>query len=396
MVEDIVLSAAIKQTSLLIAGDTVPTKSNANLFSEGVVDALVDDGILRLLRDSSYLILNLEVPLANRESPIEKAGPALVAPTNTVYGLQRLGVDAVCLANNHIMDQGPLGLESTFSALEGAGIKYFGAGNRLADAQAPISIEIGKKRIGIYACAEHEFSIAGNDSPGANPFNPLSSLGSIRDLKSGCDVVVVLYHGGKEHYRYPSPLLRERCRAIVDSGADVVVCQHSHCVGCEEKWHDGTIVYGQGNFLFDRQDSEFWATGLLIEVDIEDGTKVIYHPVVKDGGSVRLANKEENDGIMRAFWERSEKIKSPGFVEAEYKSFARAYLRNYLSAVVPGARTLLFRALNKICGGRLVEKMFGKKPLISLQNFIECEAHSELFLTGIRAMIDEGKNSRVQ
>lgn len=55
----------------------------------------------------------------------------------------------------------------------------------------------------MYTCAEHEFTIATENTPGANPFDPLESLDHIQELKSKCDFVLVLYHGEKAHYRYP-------------------------------------------------------------------------------------------------------------------------------------------------------------------------------------------------
>jgi len=55
----------------------------------------------------------------------------------------------------------------------------------------------------VYTCAEHEFTIATENTPGANPFDPLESLDHIQELKSKCDFVLVLYHGEKAHYRYP-------------------------------------------------------------------------------------------------------------------------------------------------------------------------------------------------
>ena len=33
-------------------------------------------------------------------------------------------------------------------------------------------------------------------------------------------------------------------------GADVVLCQHSHCIGCYEQYEGAHILYGQGNFHF--------------------------------------------------------------------------------------------------------------------------------------------------
>jgi len=117
----------------------------------------------------------------------------------------------------------------------------------------PLLVEQDGKKIGIYACAETEFSIAEDNRAGANPFDPLESLDHIADLKSKCDFVIVLYHGGKELYRFPSPYLRKVCRKIVEKGADLVICQHSHCIGAFENYHDSVIVYGQGNFLLTGQ-----------------------------------------------------------------------------------------------------------------------------------------------
>ena len=82
--------------------------------------------------------------------------------------------------------------------------------------------------------------------------------------------VIVLYHGGLEKYRYPSPQLRRVCRKFVEKGADLVVCQHSHSVGCMEAFGGGNIVYGQGNLLFARYGGEHWNTGLLIGLDTGD------------------------------------------------------------------------------------------------------------------------------
>lgn len=44
---------------------------------------------------------------------------------------------------------------------------------------------------------------------------------------------------------------------MVEKGADLVIYQHSHCVGSYEKYKDSTIVYGQGNFMFNKRDDEY-------------------------------------------------------------------------------------------------------------------------------------------
>jgi putative poly-gamma-glutamate synthesis protein len=371
--------------SILIGADIVPTKSNVEQFNKGDAEFLVGDELLKILNDADYRIFNLEVPLTDVCSPIDKCGPNLIAPTSTINGYKSIGVDFVTLANNHILDQGVQGLQSTCDLLRKNNIAYCGVGDNISLAKAPYIFELDGKKIGIYACAEHEFSIATEDSDGANPFDPLESFDHVSFLKQEVDYVIVLYHGGKEHYRYPSPYLQRVCRKFVKSGADLVVCQHSHCIGCEEKYLDGTIVYGQGNFLFDDSESEFWQTSLLIKIDNE--FKISYIPIRKNNETVRLATPKDACDILDFFIQRSEAIKQKGFIEARYSEFAYSMLNGYLSRISGCGKSLFFRILNKLTRHRYgiwkLKRRFGKQQLLSVQNALECEAHRELLNWGI-------------
>ena len=186
--------------SIIIGADIVPTKSNYDLFEKGDVLELVGQELLDILNKADYRIFNLEVPLADTEKPISKCGPNLIAPRSTVNGLKALGVDLFTLVNNHILDQDIQGLDSTRKALDEAGIAYIGVGNTPKEAAKPYIFENAGKKIGVYACAEHEFSIVSDTRPGANPYDPLESFDHVAKLKEQCDFVIVLYHGGKEHY----------------------------------------------------------------------------------------------------------------------------------------------------------------------------------------------------
>ena len=370
---------------LIIGADLVPTESNAELFKSGNAEGLIGEELQMLLNEADYKIFNLEVPLTNVLSPIDKCGPALIASEDTIEGYKAIGVDCLTIANNHIMDQGVQGLKSTLDILENAKISYVGGGDNLEQATKPLIIEMGERKIGIYACAEHEFSIATESCPGANPFDPLESLDHIAKLKAQCDYVVVLYHGGKEHYRYPSPNLQKICRKIIEKGANLVICQHSHCVGCEEKYNGGTIVYGQGNFLFDYSESEYWQTSLLLSLD--EHMNVTYLPLVKQGNGVRLAEGEKSNQILNDFRRRSEEITQDGFVEKKYKEFAATMVNNYLFTFLGVRRTFVYKAFDKISGYRLTSVILNRKykleKKLALRNFIECEAHRELLLRGV-------------
>lgn len=371
---------------ILIGADIVPTKSNIEQFNKGDAEFLVGDELLKILNYADYRIFNLEVPLTDVCSPIDKCGPNLIAPTSTINGYKSIGVNFVTLANNHVMDQGEKGLLSTCDLLRKNNIAYCGVGDNLNLAKVPYAFEVNGKKIGIYACAEHEFSIATENSIGANPFDPLESFDHVSSLGQEVDYVIVLYHGGKEHYRYPSPNLQRICRKFVKSGANLVVCQHSHCIGCEENYLGGTIVYGQGNFIFDDSESEFWQTSLLISID--DDFKVSYIPLQKNGYGVKLASGNEAQKILKAFRDRSEEILTEIFVKQNYEKFAQGMLTTYLmrtSGIKPG---IILRIFDKVLGHRLIPWILHRKYSVSkirtIENSIACEAHCELFLQGLR------------
>ena len=376
--------------NILIGADVVPTNSNTDLFISGDVHGLLGDMLFNILHRADYRIFNLEVPLTDREKPIPKCGPNLIAPTKCVAGYKAMQVDLLTLANNHILDQDQQGLACTCEALDSAGIAYTGVGQTPEEAAKPYIFECDGKRIGVYACAEHEFSIVTEHSAGANPIDLLESPDHITALKAQCDYVIVLYHGGKEHYRYPSPNLQKVCRKLVEKGADLVVCQHSHCIGCEEKYQGGTIVYGQGNFLFDDSESEFWQTSLLVQVG--NDFEISYIPLKKNGNGVRLASDAEADEILSAFYERSAQIQKTGFIQKQYIQFADRNSHTYLIVLCGMRNKVFFRIVNKLTGYRfgrwLIKHWYKKKDLYTIQNYLQCEAHSELLDSTLLSCIE--------
>jgi hypothetical protein len=369
---------------ILIAGDLVPTKSNKDFFNHADTKALLGEELLSIWNSADIRIFNLEVPLTDTEDPIDKCGPNLIAPTSVIKGIKALEPSLLTLANNHIFDQGEQGLQSTIKVLNKNNIPYVGVGENLTEASEPYIIEKDGFKIGIYACAEHEFSIAGGKTPGANPFDPLESLDHIQELKTKCDYAIVLYHGGKEHYRYPSPYLQKVCRKICEKGADLVICQHSHCIGCFEQYEGSTIVYGQGNFIFDKSKSEYWDTSILVKLEINDSqVDTEYIPITRKGNGVRLATGQAAKEILDGFQRRSKEILQEGFIEKQYQEFAEANIQSYLSTF-SGFEKWISRIDRRLLNGMLTKMIYNKKKLLTIQNFIECEAHRELVIEGLK------------
>jgi len=144
---------------------------------------------------------------------------------------------------------------------------------------------------------------------------------------------------------------------VVEKGADLVITQYSHCVGCQEQYKGSTIVYGQGNFIFDHSESEFWKTSILVKVNLENPTSIDYVPVVKEAEKVRLVNRSKANEILYKFQKRSEGKLVLGFVQRNYQDFARESLDRYLRQFAGWGRwiSVLDR---KVLGGRLLRMKY--------------------------------------
>lgn len=365
---------------VIIGADIVPTKSNYDLFRTGNREKLIGEDLCNLLDDADYMILNLETPLTDHENPIVKCGPNLIAPTDTIVGLKSINPYFFTLANNHIMDQGEEGLFSTLSVLDRNNISYAGVGRNLQEASKPYVVEIKGIKLGIYCCAEHEFSIATENSCGANPYDPLYSFDHIKELKENSDFVIVLYHGGKEEYRYPTPELQKVFHKFAEVGADCVIAQHTHCIGCVEEYLGSILVYGQGNFLFDHSESDYWQTSMLVELIInKERNQFKFIPLRKQRNTVLMADNNTANEIMENMKARSEQILLPSFIQNNYQKLADDLRKNYYIRL-SGRIGQLFpvRVLNKITKYRFLEYLYNDHCLPSIENCFECETHREL------------------
>ena len=293
----------------LLLGDLSPTIASNSLFAQKDMQTLFND-TLSLFEGNDYTVVNLECALTDHDGAIEKFGPALKATKTVAEVLKDLHVDCCGLSNNHIFDFGKKGALDTMEALRAAGIAYTGFGDNYEDSRKDFIIEKDGEKIALVAVCEHEYSYALEDRMGSRPFDEYDTMEDIQKAKLNCDRVIVMYHGGKEECRYPSPRLRKLCRAMVSHGADVVLCQHSHCIGCYEAFEGGHILYGQGNFHFCKSDfmspekAPFWNSALAVHYNTKSNA-IAFTPLVNKGAGIELAKGEEKERLLREFDERN-------------------------------------------------------------------------------------------
>lgn len=325
---------------------------------------------------------NLECALTNKPQPVKKAGPVLYAAEEFATSLKEWGFYAVSLANNHIRDCGDEGVRSTLAACKKNGILTFGAGETEAEAGKPLIIEKNGMKVAFLSFSEKEFNYVHDDKAGAIAFDPYESLDKIREVRKEVDALIVLYHGGIEHYIYPSPLLKKKCRKMLEAGADVVLCQHSHCIGTREKYGNGEILYGQGNSLFGyRKGDDSWNHGLLVRLDVaENGVKVKYDVLeTSEDSAVGLASEEGAERILNKFELESAKLSDEAFLNQSWKEFCRRNKASYL-AMVLGFGTNANR-VNRLLKNGLVGLMYSRRELNVTHNIIRCDAHKEVLET---------------
>lgn len=144
---------------------------------------------------------------------------------------------------------------------------------------------------------EYEFSIAGKSSPGANPIDLIDLCSRIKKIRKDVNYIILIVHGGHEHYQLPSPRMKKLYHFFIDEGVDIVVNHHQHCYSGYELYNNKYIFYGLGNFCFDnkKKRDSIWNEGLLLELNLDKTNTSFnlypYEQCNKEAG-VRLLDKK--------------------------------------------------------------------------------------------------------
>ena len=154
--------------------------------------------------------------------------------TDFVKVLTGSSVDAVSLANNHIMDFGAQGAESTKKVLDENGVRWF-----------------WNER---YCVAEHDGIRVAFFGLEHSKFYSLHSWlpQTFRELKQsgGANAVVVYVHTGTDYKGEHENRAAEMANDLVGMGADLVLMSHPHVLQGIEIIINRTVFYSMGNFVF--------------------------------------------------------------------------------------------------------------------------------------------------
>lgn len=364
---------------VLISGDFCPAFRCKKLMEQCQYDKLLSN-VRRIIKQADYSIVNLECPITISESsPIPKCGPNLSTTVNAIELLKYAGFNAVTLANNHFFDYGEAGVEDTLTALDDNGINHVGGGINLSEASKALTIEGDRGKIAIINCCEHEFSIATEETPGSNPLNPVQQWYAIKKAKKQADYVIVIVHGGHEHYQLPSPRMQETYRFFIDCGADAVVNHHQHCYSGYEFYNGRPIAYGLGNFLFDwegRRNSA-WNEGYMVILTLT-GNKVNLDtiPYKQCGEKPGVEPLIERTHFDESIEKLNAIIANPKLLKSKHMEWMKKSSITYRTSLIPYSNRYA-KALNS---RGFLPSFITKERIERFINYIDCESHRENML----------------
>lgn len=370
-----------KKISILIAGDYCPIGRTAQLLKDKHYSELFN-GFQNITKDIDYSIVNFECPITQSNDKIDKTGPNIKTDdVNSLRALKYAGFNLLTLANNHIQDYGGQGVLDTMKYAKQEGFDLIGAGENKNAAAIPFIKVIKGIRVGFINIAENEFCAAENNLPGANTFDFIDNTNTIKKLRGEVDKIVLIYHGGREHYQLPTPDVRKRLRYFMDCGVDAIVAHHTHCFSGYEYYQNKPIVYSLGNFIFDyksKYQKGLWTEGMSVILSLEaDDFKVELIPHLqgrKEDFTLRLLDGDEKKAFLERVNKLSAIIKDDNLFNNSWETFLKTQKENYLSGFY--VKNIYLRAL--FMRGFLPVSILKSKHNRLLLNLMRCETHHEI------------------
>lgn len=370
--------------NILIAGDFCPRDRVASLIEKEKYGAVFGE-VKPYTNNVDLAIVNLEAPIveSSNAKPIEKCGPNLRCTSKAIDALKYAGFNMVTLANNHLYDFGEEGVKDTLAACQKGNIAMVGAGVNLVEASKTSFQNINGKILAIVNCCEHEFSIATESTGGCNPLNPIQQYYAIQEAKKKADNVIVIVHGGHEHYQLPSPRMKETYRFFVDAGADAVINHHQHCYSGYEVYDSKPIFYGLGNFCFDRntQRNSYWNEGYMVVLHFDD-SKIAFDliPYIQGNDDAGVCVVSDKKAFEKTLGELCATIADDHKLKEQHLQWMNRTSKWYLLALEPYQNRILVALYDR----GLLPSFITKKKKYSLLNVLECEAHLERTIQALK------------
>lgn len=254
-------------------------------------------------------------------------------------------------------------------------------GNSIIEASKILYRDIKGTKVAFINVCEKEWSIATEERAGSNPLHPLTQYNQIKEAKSNADFVILVFHGGVEHYNLPSPEIKQLHRYFIEAGADAVINHHQHCYSGYEVYKGKPIFYGIGNFLFDDAkiiDSP-WNYGYIVELKLNKETQSLnfdIYPYEQCNPKFGVYGRGDKSAFLAGIDELNNVIKDDVQLKNKWRAFVSSHRSFYNPAIIPYRS----RVLRKLHSMKLLPSFISKYRLCYLYDVINCDSHRVRFL----------------
>ncbi|MEG3754554.1 CapA family protein [Psychromonas arctica] len=206
--------------------------------------------VKEIFEEKSAVIFNLECCLTERGEPWEPK-PVLMNGIEGYLNIFPQNVNYVAnVANNHFLDLGVFGAQDTIDAVYKKGMGCFGATGSYSESfEHKVNLPSANVSLIAYSPAAHPFPA--NTEINVSYKSVCEMVTDVKKLRMTTDLLLVSLHQGVEFCRYTDKVSRKRAQALIDAGADCVICHHTHVIQGIERYKGKVIFYGIGNFLID-------------------------------------------------------------------------------------------------------------------------------------------------
>lgn len=368
---------------ILVSGDFCPIgRTEQYLQTENY--AQLFNGFDNVIKNVDFAVVNLECPITTSGLKRKNTGPCLkTSNKNSLKALQYAGFNLLTLANNHIQDYSGQGVLDTIAYAHEHDLKVVGANATRESAAKPFVTKIKNISVAFINISENEFCAATETNPGAYTFDFIDNTKLIQEIRGEVDKIILIYHGGREHYQLPTPEQRRRLRYFIEIGVDAIVAHHTHCVSGYEYYMNKPIVYSLGNFIFDykrKYQKGLWTEGMSVILDLPDNEMDFTIELLphlqgrEEDSSLVLLEGGQKDAFLNHVDKLSEIILNDRRFFEEWCRYVDTQEGNYLSSLV--INNYFIRAL--FIKGILPVSLLKRKSRRLLLNLIRCETHLEM------------------
>ncbi|HHT07445.1 MAG: CapA family protein [Christensenellales bacterium] len=193
--------------------------------------------VKELFESDDLTIINLENVFCDTCNGKASKTYNFKSPTSFAEILPKGSVELAFIGNNHILDYGSQGLNSTLKALKDQGVPWFGS---VYDNPFHYIYEKDGVKIGFFGTLPTYFMLHRDEAA--------ATMATLKE--AGCEVIIGVMHAGTEYSGMRDRMQVRMANWMVKNGADLVIGHHPHIPQGMDILGHASVLYSLGNFSF--------------------------------------------------------------------------------------------------------------------------------------------------